>query len=312
MPRAEKLGREFGVRSMAIFQGKSDPKPCLYAGVMSLWGGLILRSEDGRTFEPVAENGIDDDTALSFRGLTGLNGWLFTSPAGTVNEAGSDLNIAPSASIYCTDDPLKGNWQLAAEPSFGDPGNGSIFSLVTAHGYVYAGSANPVRGFQLWRTKAEGKPPFNWERVLTDGGWRYNHNFSTSAMAEFNGALYVGSGVPGLGYDRTNDIGPAAGELLRVWPDGSWDLIFGELRATPDGLKVPLSGSRAGAKRPLQLCRLGDDCPSRPALLRHPQLGAFRLGAQRKGRTPARWLPAVVKPGWRAMDHGNRGLDMAR
>jgi hypothetical protein len=235
---------------MVVFQGPSYPHPCLYAGVMSVIGGSILRSEDGRHFERITEPGIEDPTVLSFRGLSILNGSMFTAPAGTVSREVNDLNLAPRAIIYVSDDPAKGQWEMACEEGFGDPANTTVFSLCVAHGYLYAGTASPVRGFQLWRTDAKGKAPFSWERVLTDGAYRFNHNLSTAAMTEFKGDLYVGSGIPGLGYDRENDVGPAAGELIRVHKDKSWDLIFGEPRCTPDGLKVPLSGLGPGLGDP--------------------------------------------------------------
>jgi hypothetical protein len=69
-------------------------------------------------------------------------------------------------------------------------------------------------------------------------------------MVEFGGALYVSSGIPGFGYDKANDVGPAAAELLRFWPDGSWDMVFGQPRFTPDGLKVPLSALGPGLDDP--------------------------------------------------------------
>ena len=47
-------------------------------------------------------------------------------------------------------------------------------------------------------------------------------------MTMFKGALYVGSGIQGGGIDTQNKIGPAPPELIRIHPDGSWDLIVGE------------------------------------------------------------------------------------
>src|SRR5262249_20345536 len=119
--------------------------------------------------------------------------------------------------------------------------NRVIYSLHTAFGRLYAGTANPDLGCQVWQTEARGKPPFDWSPVILDGGGAFNKNFIVGAMAEFNGALYVGSGITGFGYETVHDIGPASGELLRVYRNGSWDLIAGQMRFTPDGLKVPLS-----------------------------------------------------------------------
>jgi hypothetical protein len=233
--------RDAGYRSMCIFQGRSDSRPALYASTMSRTGGRILRTFDGEKFEQVGDSGLFNKDIYSFRGLTGLNGQLFVSPAGTVTDKHLDRNLAPESRVYVTDDPAGGKWVPASEPGFGDPDNESVYCLYTAHNYLYAGTANPERGFQLWRTSAKGEPPFRWDPVIFDGGGAFNHNMAISAMAEFKGDLYIGSGITGLGYDTVHDVGPASAELIRVRPDGTWDLIAGRMRFTPDGLKVPLS-----------------------------------------------------------------------
>jgi hypothetical protein len=233
--------RDSGYRSMCIFQGASDPEPALYVSTMSRTGGLILRSIDGKTFQQVGSDGLFNKDIYSFRGLTGLKGRLFVSSVGTVTDQHLDRNIAPEARVYVTDDPVKGKWVPASEPGFGDPDNEAVYGLYTAHDRVYAGTANPERGFQLWQSFAEGDPPFDWQPVILDGGGAYNHNMAISAMVEFKGDLYIGSGITGLGYDTVHDVGPASAELIRLRPDGSWDLIAGRMRFTSDGLKVPLS-----------------------------------------------------------------------
>ena len=48
------------------------------------------------------------------------------------------------------------------------------------------------------------------------------------------------------GFDRVNKVGPAPAEVLRVWPDDSFDLIAGDPRVTEWGLKSPISGYGAG------------------------------------------------------------------
>ena len=233
--------RDVGFRSMYVFKGKSDKVPALYATTMSRPGGVILRSEDGFNFTQVGEIGLGNRNVYSFRGLTALGKWLFASPAGTVSDEWLDRNLAPESKVYATQDPASGEWVEASEVGFGDPTNSTIYALCSAHGYVYGGTANPETGFQLWRTAARGKPPFEWEPIILDGAGAYNHNYAVSAMTEFNGALYVGSGITGLGYDTVHDIGPASAELLRVHPNGTWDLIAGRMRFTKDGIKVPLS-----------------------------------------------------------------------
>lgn len=233
--------RDVGYRSMTVFQGPSDPAPALYVGSMSRDGGIIYRSLDGEHFEPVTEPGMGNPDCYSLRGLTAYKGKMFTAPAGTITDDHLDRNVAPDAKVYVSDDPALGRWVPASLQGLGDENNGTIYSLGVAHGRLYAGTENAKRGFQVWCTEAEGEPPYEWKPVIIDGAFGYNHNLAVSAMVEFNGALYVGSGISGLGHDTINDIGPASCELIRIWPDHSWDLISGTPRFTPDGLKVPLS-----------------------------------------------------------------------
>jgi hypothetical protein len=236
-----KTPRDSGYRSMCVFQGKSDRSPALYVSTMSRTGAIILRSTDGEAFEPVSEPGFGDPSVYSFRALVALNGWLLTSPAGMVTDTHLDQNLPPDPKIYVSNDPLKGKWVEAAKSGFGDASNLAIYSLYPAFGRLYAGTANADLGCQVWQTEARGKPPFDWSPVIVDGGGGFNTNFTVSAMAEFNGALYAGIGITGFGYETAHHIGPASGELWRIHPDGSWDLIAGRMRFTPGGLKVPLS-----------------------------------------------------------------------
>ncbi|MEO0975274.1 MAG: hypothetical protein AAFX85_19465, partial [Pseudomonadota bacterium] len=166
---------------------------------------------------------------------------LFVSPVGSVKEGVMDRNFGDVAKLYVSDDPLAGDWREAMPASFDDASNLSVFCMAIYNDQLYAGTGNPEKGFELWRTDAEGEPPYKWTRVLTRGGWRFNVNETTASMTAFNGALYVGSGLPGLGYDKAHDVGPAAAELIRVFEDDSWEVLVGASRFTPDGLKVPLS-----------------------------------------------------------------------
>jgi hypothetical protein len=236
-----RVPRDSGFRSMCVFQGIADSAPALYVTTMSRTGSVFLRSEDGSRFEQVGEPGLGNRDVYSYRGLTSFNGRLFASPAGTLTDTYFDRNLAPEALVYVTDDPSSGKWFRASEPGFGDPGNEAVYSLCAAHDRLYAATANPERGFQLWQTYAEGDPPYEWHPVILDGGGAFNHNLAAATMVEFKGQLYVGSGITGLGYHAVHDIGPASAELMRVRPDGTWDLIAGRVRFTPDGLKVPLS-----------------------------------------------------------------------
>jgi hypothetical protein len=246
--------RYIGFRGMAVFQGKGDAKPCLY---VSTWSPLmtdppdILRSEDGMLFEPTARPPFSP-TVRSFRTLQIYNGRVHTTPtsSGAVNprnllQRKSEDSVGGNSTIYATADIASGQWVATCEEGFGDPTNLTVFEMVEFNGHLYAATVNQ-RGMQLWRTTDDRDPPYKWKKVLDRGAWRGPANEVGVGLCEFNGALYVSTGVLNGGYHRKLDIGPFAAELMRVWPDDSWELLVGESRLTPDGLRYPLSGYTAG------------------------------------------------------------------
>lgn len=233
--------RDIGYRGMAVFQGESDPEPVLY---VATWaprlapGPLILRSQDGETFEPVSDYGVIGLPITSLRSLTPFRGRLFIAPTGS---RGGNMNVSAVPVIYESRDPQQGRWQAACEPGFGDANNESIFSLCASSDWLYAGTFN-CEGFQVWRTDGRGDPPYRWTQMVARGAGRGALNQIALSMAVFKGALYVGSGIQNGGYDRINNIGPAAPQLIRLFEDGQWDLIIGNALSTPQGVKEPLSG----------------------------------------------------------------------
>jgi hypothetical protein len=236
------MSRELGYRAMAVFQGESDPTPALYVATWSRSVGegmRFLRSLDGEHFEAVGPPGIIGLPVTSTRSLVPFKGRLFTSPTGA--PAGRQ-NASGYALVLETRDPANGNWVVCNENGFGDPANLGIFEMIATDEYLYAGTGNVAKGYQLWRTRAEGNPPYVWEQVLRDGAGRGRLNQGVVSLAAFGDAIFVGSGIQKGGIDRENKVGPAGAELVRVNPDGSHDIIMGE-RRTPDG---PLSGLLPG------------------------------------------------------------------
>ena len=247
-PDGQRVPREIGYRGMSVYQGPSDPAPCLYVATWASakTGGQaarILRSTDGLEFLPVSEPGLGDPTVSTFRSLVPFRGRLFTSP---VARAGVAPNQPSSAVIFVTSDPVTGDWRPASLPGLGDDANKTIFEMAVFNDRLYAGTLNPIRGFQLWKTDADGPPPYRWTRVIVDGAHRGNLNECAVSMFVFGDALYVGTGIQNGGHDRTYKVGPAAAEIIRVHPDDSWDLIVGMQRPSPNGRKLPLSGLDAG------------------------------------------------------------------
>ncbi len=238
--------RDIGYRGMAVFRGRRDASPGLFVSTISTvlrgTAALILRSEDGEHFEAVSEPGLGNPNVSTFRSLIAFDDRLFVAPVGE----GTTWNTTCKSVIMRSADPVGGSWEPACIPGFGDPTNNGVFELAVFNDHLYAGTFNHYAGFQIWKTPATGRRSCRWTRVIERGAYRGNLNEMPLGMCAFDGALFVGTGIQNGGYDRNNRIGPAAGELIRIYPDDSWELIVGTPRRTPDGMKYPLSGMGPG------------------------------------------------------------------
>lgn len=245
----EKLPRELGYRGMCVFQGETDDHPHLYVATYAPargFGARILRSADGKSFEEIPMPEGFDPSIITLRLIVPHRGWLFTSPTGT---AGGNPNASGRAVIYGSTDPARGDWQLVNTPGFGRGKNIGVFEMIGCGEYLYAGTANPG-GYEIWRTRTDGAPPFVWECVVENGAFRGPLNQGVASFCVHQGQVYAGSGIQHGGIDRANGLGPAGPELIRIHEDGTWDLIVGTERMTPAGRKVPLSGYAPGFNNP--------------------------------------------------------------
>ncbi len=239
------IPRELGYRGMLVYQESKHDNPALY---ISTWspakgpGPVLLRSEDGKNFEPSCEPGLIGLPVTTIRTMTEFKGRLYTTPAGS---RGGNPNVSAHSIVYESKDPASGQWEPVSDFGFGDPGNKTVFEMVGFEDYLYVGTFN-LEGYQVWRTTAEGEPPYHWEKIIDRGAYRGQLNQCVLSMCPFKGALYIGSAIQGGGIDRQNKIGPAPPELIRLQVDGHWDLLVGEARETPDGYKQPLSGYLPG------------------------------------------------------------------
>ena len=246
-PKGHEVPRDIGYRGMAVFKGKSDSAPALYVNSISSDsrgpGAHVLRSSDGITFEATSSPGLGDDSVSTFRSMVAFKDFLFISPTGKRQA----WNIAGTPAVLASRDPANGVWEQASEPGFGDPNNSVVFDMAVFNDHLYAGTFNARQGFQVWKTRAEGRRlPFEWKKVVTHGAYRGVYNQAATSMCAFRDGLYVGGGIQNGGFDRTNRIGPAAAEVIRINPDDTWDIVCGTPRATPDGDKFPLSGRGPG------------------------------------------------------------------
>lgn len=274
--------RETAVRAMAVFQGSADAAPALYCGTIAGMGGQILRATDGLSFAPTSPLLFG---APALGGFAAFGPWLAVLPQGATDETGLHPDRAARETVpQVAQDPGAGFWTPADELARAtgwhvDPANLAVAALAVAHGALYAATTNPTRGFELWRTRGETTAPFHWEKILDRGAHRFAENPSVAAMLAFDGDLWIGTesrildrtdthATPtGPGADNARAapaaamtqlreklsarqggpaLAPPGAELIRLRADGSWDLIVGAPRFTPEGLKVPLGALGPG------------------------------------------------------------------
>jgi hypothetical protein len=79
-------------------------------------------------------------------------------------------------------------WIKTNVSGFGDATNYDIFPLAGYSGNLYAGTYNPIKGGQLWRTS----PSLGWTAVMT-GGFGSSSNIGVESLGVFNGAFFAGT-----------------------------------------------------------------------------------------------------------------------
>jgi 1-acyl-sn-glycerol-3-phosphate acyltransferase len=251
--RGRDIPAEIGYRGMTVFRGPTDDSEVLYVSSYSGFakhrddslgqGPRLFRSEDGTSFTPVSAAGLGKQGISAFRSLTHYKGRLYTSPVGTAKHT---PNMSPYPVVFESVDPARGEWRPVSELGFGDPRNVAVFEMAEFNGFLYAGTGNISSGFELWKTDARGEPPYRWTRVLHMGAYRGNLSEGVLSLCVFSGALYVGTAIQDGGYDREYRVGPSPGEVVRVFPDDTWEVVAGTARLTPEGVKAPISGLRPG------------------------------------------------------------------
>ena len=236
-----------GLRGMAVYQDAGDAAPCLYVTTWSphtAHSPDLLRSEDGRHFAPVPRPPFAP-TVRAFRTLQPFQQRVHISPTASGTAKGFLQDISSEAVIYANDDLRTDRWVAVSEEGFGNPDNVTVFEMAEYDGHLYGGTINPSTGGELWKTRG-GQAPYHWKPVITRGAGRGQLNEAAATICEFKGALYVAYGIINGGYHRGAKVGPAAAEVIRVWPDDSWELLVGAARTTEQGLKYPLSGLGPG------------------------------------------------------------------
>lgn len=225
--RGKFLPQAIGFRGMTVFT-EADGSEALYvSGVNTRFmfrpvpPPQILRSTDGETFTRVPQDAgtfLGDLDVCSFRTPLVYQGRLYVQ-AGSVRGEGVLLESA---------NPRAGN---DAFRQITPPGV-RLFDMAVFGDYLYLGLRYTDRGYAVYKTKGGGDPYCQLIPVVTEGAYHPEPSMSVISMCVFRDRLYVGTDRPG--------------EIIRINPDDSWDLVVGAARQTPQGWKAPLSSLDAG------------------------------------------------------------------
>jgi hypothetical protein len=245
----ELVPREFGYRCMALHQWPGEEE-MLYITTTATGrspGATLLRMTISGEFDQFGDYGLMGLPVTSVRSLVSFKGSLYASPSGA---RGSRSNTCDYPVVFRCDDPAGKEWRQISEDGFGDVTNVTVFCLYAGRDHLYAGTLNNS-GCQVWRTDGVMHgDSCHWECIARDGGGRGTLNQAVACMCEFNGSLYVGTGIQNGGFDIANNIGPAAAEIFRVNADASAEVVVGQRRKGPEQ-PGSLSGLGPGFGNPL-------------------------------------------------------------
>lgn len=239
--------RHYGYRSMCTFRESGEDKALYVASTSRSRGDGpdLMVSYDGNSFERLPKPNIistfssNDVTLTSIRSLLQYDDLLITTITGASK---GNVNGAGITTIFATDDPTTGDWHSINGEGLGTfPEVVVVYELCIHQGILYAGTGG-INGFQLWRARRIGKYEFEWEMVVKDGGGRGNLNQGIISLCSHRDYLYIGTGIQNGGHDRTNNVGPAAAEVLRLAPNDELQLVC----ANPRAGQLPLSGRGPG------------------------------------------------------------------
>ena len=231
----KKLPYEIAFRGFAAYT-EADGTEALYAfGVNStiLWDRSklppprILRTTDGFNWTPVpqAPGTFLGDLPFNpdhstYRSPVVYNGKIFAL-CGPVFGQGS---------LIASANPAQGNdaWFLAGPPGV------LFYELAVFNGWLYIGGFDPTNGYAVFKTNAQGPPPYQLIPVVPPGAGLTVRPSKSVVSMHATDHLYVGTAT------QT--------EIVRINADDTWDLVVGVPRIDPvtHEAKNPISGLDAG------------------------------------------------------------------
>jgi hypothetical protein len=233
------VARDIGYRGMVPFT-EPDGTAALYVFgtcareyIPGLPPPRILRTTDGETFMPIPQDPgttLGDLNAVTFRASAVFGNRLFVTASPSLTGDGVLLESST---------PALGNDSFRQVT----PSSLHVYELKVFNGALYIGVGDQKAGYSVWKTDATGPPPYSLIPVVTDGAGRGATMASVVSMHVFDGRLYVG----GAGWYPSLYL---SCEVIRVEPDDSWQVVVGNPRSTPGGLRSPISGLADGFGNP--------------------------------------------------------------
>ena len=147
------VSRDFGYRTMILCDAGGTER--LYVANFG-WGGRILFTVDGTTWQQASTNGLPSFTPssgagnLGFRAMACKDGGLWVSPAGI----STDTDASSDPRIFFNPNPANtsSTWRAISPAGACDPANTSIFDMDVFNGFVYAGAGSTPAGAQVCKT----------------------------------------------------------------------------------------------------------------------------------------------------------------
>jgi len=225
------VSRDIAFRGMVVYDG------ALYIGdvtadeyipeLASSDPPRILRTTDGVNFTSInAPSTIDTylgvQKPIGFRAMDEFNGNLYVTASSGLTGDGVVLEV---------NDPS------GADPTFNQisPSNYQVFEIQPYNGWLYVGTGSALNaGYGVYKTNGS-ETALTWQPIVTDSLGEGAALTSVVSMGVLNNDLYVGS----AGWYNT---ALPASEMIRIYPDDTYDLIAGPPRTYNGKTYSPLSG----------------------------------------------------------------------
>lgn len=180
----------------------------------------LLRTYDGVHFQNIDRTSFivhrtgqfTDTRPMGFRGLVQWRGQLYVVASTSLTGAGE---------VFRIDQP----WGSYAHFTQVSPRFTQIFELQTFNGSLYLGTGDSTTGYGVLRL-SNPRPPYHFHTVVADGAGRGKYMTSVVAMQVYRHWLYVSAAG---WYCLSCNALPAA-ELIRIAPDGHWQVVAGAPR----------------------------------------------------------------------------------